>query len=657
MSALDAWHSARNAAVAASHADRMVRFGLRPMTADDAELPPITRRLSGGAVWAWQSGTASSDEASIRVGIAGHRLHLGHLSLARDVARFQANGFPVTFVGRPGRDAEPVRTLIERIGQFGGQEPARIIDLDAPQVRAFEDLLLASVTLGRLRQVYGWSSATSLTLLQDAVTMMTFFLYESGDEPPIALVDGGQIPHTALLRTVSRRLRIPSPHVAYRRLIPALRSTAERASVHRPGSTIFLDEPADIIRNKFMTATTGGWPSAEEQRSRGGDPASCPTFEVIEVLCEPDRAAVAVNRCRSGAVLCRDCKIEHVNDVVAAITRSAPRAGTSTTIRTALHNAVPTLYRPPPPNPLELEAEIARYAGVAPEQIVVGNGSTEILDWIMREQVRPGGSILTTTPTFELYEQLARRHGLRYDAMPWDAAESGHDLDRLASAVTEEHVGVAIDIPHTVSGTSVPLADLLASVGTRLGGGAKLIIDNVYGEYMKHPATVTPQLLERRGELVVCRSLSKAHCLLGARVGYAMTSAAYAARLRRYQLPYGISSLATEAAHATLGDTVGLQRNLAANRQAYRTVTSELKRLNIKYLPSEANFLLIDLGDRRERILAALRACGLRFRDGARWQLTSMIQVHLIDEATVAPLVRALRASVDHVRHEGASFS
>lgn len=643
MTEVDDWHAARNATVAASQADRMVRFGLRPMVADDVALPPVACRLAGGAVWAWQPGAASSDLASVRVGIAGRRLHLGHLSLARDIAQFQAKDFPVTFVGRPGRDAEPVRTLIERIGQFGGQEPTLIIDLDDPQVRAFEDRVLASVTLGRMRQVYGWDGTTALTLLQDAVTMMTFFLYESGDEPPVALVDGGQISHTALLRTVSRRLGVPTPHVAYRRLIPALRSTTERASVHQPDSTIFLDEPADVVRSKFMTAITGGRPSAEEQRSRGGNPTACPTFEVIEVLCRPDRAAVAVERCRSGAVLCRDCKVEHADEVVAAITRRAPRAGTSNAVRTALNNVAPTLYRPPPPSPVKLEAEIARHAGVAPDQVVVGNGSTEILDWIMREQARPGGSILATTPTFELYVQLARRYGLRYDALLWDAEDSGHDLDRLASAVTGEHVGVAVDIPHTVSGTSVPLADLLASVGPRLTGGAKLIIDNVYGEYMTHPVEVTPQLLQEHGDLVVCRSLSKAHCLLGARVGYAMTSAAYAERLRRHQLPYGISSLAIEAAYATLRDTAGLQRNIAANRQAYRTVTSELDRLGIQYLPSEASFLLINLGDRREQILAILRACGLRFRDGARWQLTEMIQVHLIDEATIAPLVRALR--------------
>jgi histidinol-phosphate/aromatic aminotransferase/cobyric acid decarboxylase-like protein len=369
---------------------------------------------------------------------------------------------------------------------------------------------------------------------------------------------------------------------------------------------------------------------------------------MIELLCSPDRATAAARRCRAGDVLCRNCKAEHADEVVAGfhptdLRHGALRAGTSPLVPAALVTAGQTLHRLPPRTATDLKAEIARYAGVAPEQVVVGHGTTEILDWIMREQATNGRAVLATSPTFELYEQLAARNRLRYDQVAWEEPTFHHNLTALAEAITDEHVALVVDIPHTVSGTSISLSDLVASVVPRLSGGSKLIIDNVYGEFMAHPLTLTSQLLEERDELVVCRSLSKAHCLLGARVGYAVTSAAYASRLRRHQLPYGMSSLASAAAHVSLQDHAGLQRNIAANRQAYALLTSELDRLHLGYTQSEANFLLIDLGDRRDQVLALLRACGLRFRDGARWQLPAMIQVHLIDEATVAPLVRALR--------------
>lgn len=646
------WHATRNAEVTVQHAARAHRFGLQPLTPPSHDQPAIIRHLATRTAWAWQPGTGLPTETrEARVGIAGNRLHLGHLSLARDISWLQGKGYSIAFVGRPSRSADTglaMQELIQRVKQFGGHEPSRMIDLDSPAVRPFEDQVLSALTLGRMRQVYGWDADTSLRLLQDAVAMMSFFLYPPGEAPGVALVDAGQAPHTALMKTVARRIAASTPHVAYRRLVPDLRRRFGRASVHEPDSTIFLDESPDVIRQKFMATITGGRASADEQRTCGGDLAACPAFEMIELLCSPDRATAAARRCRAGDVLCRDCKMEHADEVVAGfhptdLRHVALGAGISPSVPAALLTASQTLHRPPPRNATALESEIAGYAGVTPEQVVVSHGTTEVLDWIMREQTADVHAALATSPTFELYEQLAVRNGLRFDQVAWDRPTLRHDLTALAEAVTDEHVALVVDVPHTVSGTSVSLPDLVASVVPLLSGGAKLIIDNVYGEFMAHPLALTSQLLEERDELVVCRSLSKAHCLLGARVGYVVTNAAYADRLRRHQLPYGVNSLASAAAHASLRDHAGLLRNIAANRQAYTLLTGELDRRHLSYTRSEANFLLIDLGDRHDQVLALLRARGLRFRDGARWRLPAMIQVHLIDEATVAPLVRALR--------------
>ncbi|MEU6022648.1 aminotransferase class I/II-fold pyridoxal phosphate-dependent enzyme [Micromonospora sp. NPDC047134] len=450
------------------------------------------------------------------------------------------------------------------------------------------------------------------------------------------------------MRSVAGRLGAPTPYVAYRRLIPSLRRCGGRASIQDPASTILLDDRPDTVREKFVGAVTGGRACAEEQRRHGGNPDGCPTFEVIELLSTPGRATAAARRCRAGEVLCKQCKIEHLDDVVAGVTgddrqASFVRVATSPAVPAAVAGVATRLYRPPSRESIDLEAEIARYAGVAPEQVVVGHGTTEILDWIMREQASASAAMLATAPTFELYGQLAARNGLRYEEVAWNGDTLCHDLAALRAALKDDHVAVVVDIPHTVSGISVPLSDLLAAVAPRLPGGAKLIIDNVYGEFMAQPLALTSRLLEERDELVVCRSLSKAHCLLGARVGYAVTSATYAGRLRRHRLPYAVSALAATAAHASLVDGNNLRRTIALNRRAHGTLTAELDRLRIEYVQSDANFLLIDLGDRCDQVLALLRACGLRFRDGSRWQLPTMIQVHLIDEATVASLVRALR--------------
>lgn len=417
MTALAEWHTARNAEVFAAYADRASRFGLRPTVSPD--LPSVIHRLAARTVWAWQPGTytaAHDAPVMIRIGFAGRRLLLGHLSLARDVAQFAEKGYLVSVVAHPQRSPESavaLRTLVERIERFGGQEPAQVVDLDA-DVRVFEEQVLGQLTLGRMQQVYGWTGATSLRLLQDAATMMSFFLHRTTDgRTSVALVDAGQMAHTALLRTVARRLALPMPYVAYRRMLLNLRSAAGRASVKDPKSTIYLDDVPDAARSKFLAAVTGGRASAEQQRSRGGNPTACPAFEVIELLCAPHRATEVARRCRAGEVLCQPCKNDHADEIVAAISPanrpSTPlRAGTSTAVAAALLDVAPTLHRPPSRSPAGLEEQIARYAGVLPEQVVVGSGATEILEWIMREQSMSGRAVLATTPTFELYEQLAR---------------------------------------------------------------------------------------------------------------------------------------------------------------------------------------------------------------------------------------------------------
>lgn len=147
----------------------------------------------------------------------------------------------------------------------------------------------------------------------------------------------------------------------------------------------------------------------------------------------------------------------------------------------------------------------------------------------------------------------------------------------------------------------------------------KLVIDNVYGEYMSRPVALTAELVEQHDGLVVCRSLSKVRGLLGARIGYAITSALYAARLRRRRPPYSINPLSAAAAGAALADRRTLTRNVTARA----VLTERPDETGLRHLPTDANLMLIDLGDRRDQILV-LRARGLRYRDGGRWQLPSM---------------------------------
>lgn len=131
MSVLAEWHAARNSLVADEHAERARRFGLQLLAPNSEGLPPVIDNLAGRTIWAWQPASPAlaatgDDRTDVRVGVAGSRLHLGHLSLARDVAWLQEKGHSVTFISRQTRttaSATVVELLTERVKQFDGRTP------------------------------------------------------------------------------------------------------------------------------------------------------------------------------------------------------------------------------------------------------------------------------------------------------------------------------------------------------------------------------------------------------------------------------------------------------------------------------------------------------------------------------------------------------
>lgn len=145
---------------------------------------------------------------------------------------------------------------------------------------------------------------------------------------------------------------------------------------------------------------------------------------------------------------------------------------------------------------------------------------------------------------------------------------------------------------------------------------------------------------------MACGTLSKAHCLLGARVGYALTATVTAKRLRQQRLPYALDALATAAAEASLADKARVEQTIQANRIARARLRAALDERNIPYVPSQANFLLMNLTGLHQPVVDRLRARNARYRDGHRWDLPGWIQVHLIDVPTVTPVIEAIEAAV-----------
>ncbi|GAA1862437.1 aminotransferase class I/II-fold pyridoxal phosphate-dependent enzyme [Myceligenerans crystallogenes] len=640
LTTVEEWHAACNSSTARDESARVRQFGLRPVASHDSPAFP-------GEVWAWQRTTPSDARPSgtVRVGFAGRRLHLGHLGLARSVAELVSDGGRVLLFDASSGAAAPIDAFEHLLDKFGADR-AQIDVADAgAALRQTERAALATLSLRKLERVYGWDEHTTGGMLTDLSAMLGFFLHDSSTDgvPDIAFIDAKQAPHSVALARASRALDLAAPVLLYRRLFPSLRSATGRGSVKNPDSTIFLDDAQETARAKFLKATTGGRASTDEQRQLGGEPARCAVFSTVELLAGSTAVRETLAGCQSGTLLCGDCKTRNVEPVLARLDelRSRPqRARQSPGVVLAVTEAARDLHAPPPRDPLALEAAIAADQGVEPAQVVVGNGTTEVINHAFR--IAKGRRVIATSPTFELYADLAEHHGLDYTPVPWNG-RFGHDPSVLQKAVGDDPAVCVIDVPHSVSGVVTPVQNL-QEIAAALPADALLLLDLVYADYTREPLPSTAELLQLHPNTLVCRSFSKTHCLLGARIGYGVARRDLANRLRAERLPYALSAMTLAAAHAALDDAGSIQRTISASHAARTLLTGTLHRLGLQYAPTEANFLLFDLGRHHGPVTRLLRDRSFRYRDGDPWGLPGWIQVHLIDELTLAPLLDVLEA-------------
>ncbi len=276
--------------------------------------------------------------------------------------------------------------------------------------------------------------------------------------------------------------------------------------------------------------------------------------------------------------------------------------------------------RYPDPQPGALREALCALYGVRPEQLVVGRGSDEAIDLLVRATCRPGrDAVLVTPPVFGMYAVSARLQGAPLVEVPLrDDARDGLVPDFAAigrEALAREARLVFLCSPSNPGGAAIALDDIAALV-RRLAGRALVVVDEAYGEFSEVGSATG--LLDALPNLVVLRTLSKAHALAAARIGVAIAAPELVAVLRRCQAPYpvpgpvariGVEALSPEA----LAQTWRRIAQVRSERERLRKALSAIPGVRRVY-PSQANFLLVRFDD-AEAAFAALLAAGIVVRD------------------------------------------
>lgn len=247
-----------------------------------------------------------------------------------------------------------------------------------------------------------------------------------------------------------------------------------------------------------------------------------------------------------------------------------------------------------------LKESLAGHLSISPASLIIGNGSTELIDTLIRAFCEPGDSVVTSQGAFIAYRIFALAHRMNLLESPL-TDDLRFDLPAMAEQIERDTRArlVFIANPNNPTGTYVSSSELqtfLERVAAIPDRSVLVVLDYAYWEYVTaadFPDAI--ELMRRFRNVVVLRTFSKLHGLAGFRVGYAVAAEEIISCLKKVSLPFNVNSLAPIAARAALADSQFIARARAMNIQGLHFWESELTRLGVPFQPSQANFILIDV--------------------------------------------------------------
>jgi histidinol-phosphate aminotransferase len=282
-----------------------------------------------------------------------------------------------------------------------------------------------------------------------------------------------------------------------------------------------------------------------------------------------------------------------VTDAVKLASNENP-LGPSPLALEAARSALLSAHRYPDGAAYALRDAIARFHGVRQDEVLQGAGSNELLDLVVRTFATPAHHIVFAEPAFVVYRIASLAGGVPFTAVPLNNLV--HDLPGMAGAVKPETRVIFVANPNNPTGTHVGRAaveELLRSVPPEV----IIVMDEAYFEYADapdYPSSLSLRHLRER--LLVLRTFSKAYGLAGLRVGYAIGPANLIDYMNRVRAPFNTTLPAQAAAIAALDDQAHVAKSRESNAIERARLTRDLVSLGLEVAPSQANFVLVNVG-------------------------------------------------------------
>ena len=269
-----------------------------------------------------------------------------------------------------------------------------------------------------------------------------------------------------------------------------------------------------------------------------------------------------------------------------------------------------------------LRTAIAEKLGLTRENVVLGNGSNEIIEFIGHAFLRPGDEVITARHAFAVYTLMAQLFGAKTIEVP-DPGFT-HDLNAMLAAVSRRTRQIFIANPNNPTGTMVGQQEIDDFMG-RVPEEVLVVFDEAYYEFLDNPPNVLKFVRDGRN-VVIMRTFSKIQGLAGLRIGYGLASKEIAEVLQKTRQPFNANSIAQAGALAGIYDDEYMRETRELTHEGREFLQSTFLSMGLEFVPSAANFVLVRVGD-GDKVVEALLRRGLIVRAMRSYKLPEWIRV------------------------------
>ncbi len=286
---------------------------------------------------------------------------------------------------------------------------------------------------------------------------------------------------------------------------------------------------------------------------------------------------------------------------------------------------------------------VATKLGLAPENVILGNGSNEVLEFLGHAFLNPGDDVVTSQYAFIVYKLIATSFGARAIEVP--SPDYQQDLDGILAAITPKTRLIFIPNPNNPTGTLLSQR-AIDNFMSHIAENVIVVFDEAYFEFLDHPPD-TLQFVREGRNIVVLRTFSKIHGLAGLRIGYAVAPADLVQVLHKTRQPFNVNSIAQIGALTALDDDEHLQETKRVIDEGRAYLHEQFSQMKISFVPGTANFVMVNVGDGHAMFEKLLRQ-GIIVRPLRGYGLPEWVRISIgtmeENEKLIAALKKVMRA-------------